>query len=371
MKKARISEIDAARGSAMFFVFISHFGYVYFGLNDRQLLWSLFAGIGMVASPTFMIISGCMLGYLYRLQYRDFRRIKIKLIDRGLFLITIGHVLIMMAHVSLAGGIRNAIPWVYITDAIGISIILGPLLIARVSRRIRIHLSLMLFAVNWLLVLFWSPGNTFLHLIKETFVGDFEANLKIYRYLFPILPWFALYFASSSLGEKIGEMDLRGDRLKIRRLFLQIGIMGITASLLLSMPLILKRLSVMNSADVDTILHVFSNPFQKLPPSLPYYLLYGGIGMIITYLLFHLNMWKFTKRIVDVASIIGRTSLFVFIIQYCVYYTLLYSLKLKYSNYWPVIFAFSMIPMILLAKFWDRNGYNRFITVGLVPHKDT
>jgi hypothetical protein len=75
-----------------------------------------------------MIMSGVMLGYLHRSNANKFQRIQTKLIDRGLFLLTIGHVLIALAHSGVAGGILEAFNWGFITDAIGVSIINFPVL---------------------------------------------------------------------------------------------------------------------------------------------------------------------------------------------------------------------------------------------------
>ena len=69
---------------------------------------ALVAKLSMIAFPAFMIMSGVMLGYLHRSNANQFQRIQTKLIDRGLFLLTIGHILIALAHSGVAGGILEA-----------------------------------------------------------------------------------------------------------------------------------------------------------------------------------------------------------------------------------------------------------------------
>ena len=86
----RIVAIDASRGAAMLFVFLAHFSFVYLmGPAPGQM--ELVAKASLIACPMFMIISGVTLGYLYRANANQFQRIQTKLIDRGLFLLTIGH----------------------------------------------------------------------------------------------------------------------------------------------------------------------------------------------------------------------------------------------------------------------------------------
>ena len=78
----------------MLFVLLSHFSSAYFkGQPDR--FWpALLYRIGMIASPTFTIVSGMLLGYLFSTTGSRFADIRTKLIDRSLFLLTVGHVLI-------------------------------------------------------------------------------------------------------------------------------------------------------------------------------------------------------------------------------------------------------------------------------------
>src|SRR5665213_2210872 len=63
-QSTRWEAIDAARGIAMFFVCVAHFGSGYFASIGEPARQTLTDRIGMVASPTFMLISGMMLGML-------------------------------------------------------------------------------------------------------------------------------------------------------------------------------------------------------------------------------------------------------------------------------------------------------------------
>lgn len=96
VKKKRIEVIDAGRGAAMLLVFLSHFSEFYFGYHGKTRLLETMYNITMIASPSFMLISGTMLGYLFRSNPGGYQRIREKYIDRGLFLLLVAHILIFI-----------------------------------------------------------------------------------------------------------------------------------------------------------------------------------------------------------------------------------------------------------------------------------
>src|SRR5689334_17065341 len=98
----RIGAIDAARGAAMLLVFFSHFGEVYFATASRMA--HVTQDIGRIATPTFVIISGIMAGYLLRSRPQDFLRIRYRLQARGLFFLVVGHLIVTISQVPRAGG---------------------------------------------------------------------------------------------------------------------------------------------------------------------------------------------------------------------------------------------------------------------------
>ena len=53
----RVRAIDAARGLAMVFVCLSHFGLEYFRRLDEPSIAKALYMVGMIGSPTFMLIS--------------------------------------------------------------------------------------------------------------------------------------------------------------------------------------------------------------------------------------------------------------------------------------------------------------------------
>ena len=90
---ARVSSIDLARGTAMFFVCLAHFSGAYLwphGMKGAELLDI----VSMVASPSFVLISGMTFGFLATLHPDDVRHLRIRLLDRGVFLLVVGHLIL-------------------------------------------------------------------------------------------------------------------------------------------------------------------------------------------------------------------------------------------------------------------------------------
>src|SRR5450755_2761389 len=118
MKQPRLKAIDAGRGLAMMFVFLSHFIEYYLSRHGKLIQLENLWNITRVASPTFMIISGITLGYLFYTKKENFSPIKSKFIDRGVFLITIAHVLIAIAWIPMVAFFQGNMRIVFITDTI-------------------------------------------------------------------------------------------------------------------------------------------------------------------------------------------------------------------------------------------------------------
>jgi uncharacterized membrane protein len=105
---SRVASIDAARGSAMLFVCLAHFTNVYFFLNGKEDIGIYLVLIGMVASPTFVTVSGLVAGFLAVTRQSSFTRLRLKLIDRGFFLLLVGHLVLSLSGVATGTGFFHA-----------------------------------------------------------------------------------------------------------------------------------------------------------------------------------------------------------------------------------------------------------------------
>ena len=189
----------------MLFVCVSHFGWAYFGrLPSHESQRALLEYVSLIASPTFVTISGLLLGFLARTRSQDFAVLRAKLVDRGLFMLTIGHGLIALAHVPMAGGIGPALEWGFITDVIAVGLLIGPFLIEHVRPGHRLALAGAAYTLSWIGVATWRPESTTLERAKEYllgpshFLGD---NPRLVSECFPLIPWLAVYVAATVLGE--------------------------------------------------------------------------------------------------------------------------------------------------------------------------
>ena len=65
---SRVASIDSARGAAMLFVCLAHFANAYQFVSGADASGMYLVLIGMVASPTFVIVSGFVAGFLSALS---------------------------------------------------------------------------------------------------------------------------------------------------------------------------------------------------------------------------------------------------------------------------------------------------------------
>src|SRR6202008_2746048 len=143
---------------AMLFVCLAHFSDAYArGASGRDLDFAILQHVAMLATPTFVLISGLLLGFLYRTPPEAMPTLKAKLFDRGLFLLTVGHLLIAVAHVPIAGGLGAALQWGFITDVIGFGLLFGPALVEPTTAKTRLTLALAAYTLSWIAVVAWRP----------------------------------------------------------------------------------------------------------------------------------------------------------------------------------------------------------------------
>lgn len=358
----RVRAIDAARGLAMVFVCLSHFGLEYFRRLDEPAIASALYIIGMIGSPTFMLISGVMLGLLYETRRERFQHYRMLLADRALFMLTVGHLLIMVASAPRLESLSETLRRGFITDALAVALLLGPTLVAHVSRRVRALFALILFAGAWILAIRWAPVNAFDAVLRYLLVGAYPNELP---HNFPLLPWLAVYLGASVLGQWIGEQLATGRQRKVERTLLAWG--GAAMTLVVLYKVCQWTLALPSSP----LLAVLASPWRKLPPSPAYLLLYGGLALVLVAGTLAVERRKLMQPLFNWATLLGRASFFVFILQFYVYYVLLLSLNLPYTPFWPLVFVASLVGITVLAKVWDDGANNRYLTVGLRPFTTT
>lgn len=354
MSGNRIDAIDAARGTAMLGVFLSHFAYGYFyrGAMVSYLPWLFY--VAMFASPMFMMISGLVLGFLYETHKECFGRIRQKLIVRGLFLMGIGHILIVIAHIPAAGSIVGALHWCFITDIIGMNLVIGPLLIGLIRPRERIAIGVLLYVFSIVVWFAWHPAVFALQVFKEIIFGE-EYGKGVFTEFFPFLPWFSLYFVSSCIGERLGRYRLQNDETRLSTLVLKVALASLCSILCLKVCFFLLNLWHVLPDSVSSF-RVLLSLFHKRPPFPGFFLFFGGVGLFLLFALLRFGEHdRLLREFSKVMIMVGRTSLFVFIVQYYVYFGVFTELRLPYSGFWPVYFIVSIAFILLVSKMWYQK----------------
>jgi uncharacterized membrane protein len=358
----RIRAIDATRGTAMLFVCLSHFGAAYLRPNHALTSAWLVYHATMIATPTFIIVSGMTLGLLHRTHRETFGSIQVKLIDKGLFLLTAGRLFILVAHVPFAGGLQAALRCGFVTDVIGVSVVVGSLLIPRLGAIARIGLGAGAYVLAWAMVLFWHPHALGWRLLRTALAGELDRfDAHVYTYVFPLLPWLGVYLCSTCLGERLaGQASSREGH--AARSFLRLGALSMALGVAAKIGLVLFRGGGLAS-DSDLPWELLLEPGRKLPPAPAYLAFYGGAGLLLTGLLFLEWRWRPMVWLLGLTTRIGQTSLFVFILQYFVYYSFFPLAALSYRAFWPAYFFLSLVFVILVDLSWHRHGLNRLLTV--------
>jgi hypothetical protein len=360
MIDSRIRSLDAGRGLAMLFVFLSHFVEYYLTCHGKisqlHAIWS----ITMIASPTFMLISGITLGYLFSVKQSNFALTQRKFMDRGLFLLSVAHILIMISWIPMLMYYHSSVYRVlFITDTIGICLIAGPLIIPVFKPGNRLILSLGLYILSWLIIALTNLKNIELIIIQDTVFGAIH-NSK-FTDNFPILPWLSIYLLGTIIGEKIGFYHLNGFPGKITSLFFKIGVLSVSFSGIII--ICHKILKAYSNIGFNNFLTAFISGSQKNPPGLVYFLFYSGAGLILLGTLNKMAESGHFDWIIAFLEIIGKTSLFAFIIQYFMYFSFVIWINPPYSDFWPVFFLLTLFMNIIAIRLWYRSGLNRFLTL--------
>jgi uncharacterized membrane protein len=364
-KSQRLGAIDAVRGAAMLFVFLAHFTSVYLWRTEARELASYLATLSMIASPTFVIVSGMMVGFFAATNPAGFHDLRIKLLDRGVFLLVVGHLLLAIAVTRAPSSFAAAYLTSFITDAIAVSIIVAPWLMTALDATTRIATAASVFLVNWLVIVQWHPAAAGLVLVKRYLVGTVSGPGSREVLVFPVFPWVAAYLAATVLGELVGKMYANGDRKGAHQLLARIGGVSFLVAGLIDGATDGLRSAHAGLAGLGWSPTWFLAMYQKFPPGPVYLGFFGGAGIVLLAAILEIDRRGAFPRVMNKLRQLGRASLFAFIAQYALYVAVLGRLHPPYTPLWPVFFVFSIIVLVQGAAAWDRHDGNRFFTVGL------
>jgi uncharacterized membrane protein len=347
----RILPIDAARGAVMLFSCLAHFAWwIHPAYPDASALLS---GVGMVATPTFLLISGAMVGMLCAVPRPD-RDLKSQLFNRGLFLLTVGHLLIASAEAHSNGGFSHTLRGITVVDEIGLATLVAAFYLpqlARFDNCVRLaQLAALVLALGAVINWIWLGL-------------QFPTQAPVVRHL-------AIYALGLPLGHYLADFA-RG---KVAAAAVAVRLLSMGALLALS-AFALRGLRWFFDHDLavqSVALDLTFKITEKSPPSPAYLLFFGGCALLLLGVTFSgvlpgrpRGEHAVTQAILHWLAVIGRASLFVFVLQYFLYWTLPDLLGIQPGRHAVLLFAGNVLLIRLAAGFWTRWRGNRWLTLGI------
>jgi uncharacterized membrane protein len=356
----RVEAFDAARGAAMLLVCLSHFttAYLWPAIGDASS--HLLFEIGMVASPTFIALSGMMVGLTSVLYRRSFRSLQVKLTDRALFILTVGHLLLIVAEFARSGS--SVLRSTQMTDVVAVCLVIALWLTPVTRPRTRVGLGLAVLATAWILIFRWTPAGTSGAVAKEILVGTGPEALM--SYTVPVLQWLGVYLICTALGQRIGSAYARHDRTAVERTFAVIAVASIATAAALRISSSPFRALAVHSTHPWAYGPLFS-PWAKNTAGPVYILFFGGLGMALVYVVVIMSHRQIGTRALRSVAQIGRSSLATFLVQQYLYFSVLWAVSPRGARAWPVVFIVSLIPVFVFGRVWDKRQLNAKLTVGL------
>jgi len=326
----RLMVIDVMRGTAMLLVILAHTAWLADSRRVPALPFLTLIRVTNLASMAFVFVSGTMVSYF--LETREHRLVVRRFARRALFLALVVHPVIWCACWFWNPGLPSVMvrSW-YITDTIAACLVLGPQAMRVLSIPTRAIVAALLPAVSVLLRAYWAPASAAGGVVKELLVG--RTSFATY---YPLLPWFAVFLAGSVLGARIA--DAGTDRAGLR------SVSRVMAG---------GGLALMVAGAVSIALYKATRGFiapallQALHPDRTTVMFpaYRGALLVIFALIMRRASGKTGfGRVAWATSVIGRSSLFAFVTQFIVVWSLpaLFGLKgaLTMTTIWPAFALF-------------------------------
>jgi uncharacterized membrane protein len=344
----------------MLAVFLAHFVAAYdvvFQASHSRLADYLH-WVTYTASPAFVLISGVMLGLLHERNQERWSGMRDRFIDRGLTLLLLGHVLIGAA-VAIRSGLDVGFRRIFITDTIGVSLIVGATVIVRLLPWQRIVVGASFLVTSWLVPFLWQPRASGLGWrIEDVLFGEglWLANN------FPPLAWFGVFVVGSAAGAAVGRLGHANPR-QLARAAGILGVSSMSAGLLLKVLFhALARLRPL--AAHATRLNYLGSITGKFPPTPAYLLFYGGMALLLFTLVLSWADTPLGLLVNRWTALFGRTALVSFLAQFYVYYVGVTFLPHPRGAWIAVYFLSTVLLLRQFAGFWDRRNGNRWFTIG-------
>ncbi len=355
----RVPAIDAARGTAMVLVCLAHFAskYILPAGGDAPGTWLPF--VGHIASPMFFVISGSMVGYLFATHPETFGRVRATLAKRAVFFLTAGHLLILGAHARSLNDLTGSARMLFVTDTIALALLLSPRLL-RIPPRVRLAGAVAVYAASCALVYLSEPHGLAWRIVKDTFVGiDGDG---FWEYNVPVLPWLAVHAAATVLGPRLAEPLSRTGRMRIEQLLASVGCAVVAMGAVVRLFCLFLVDHVMAPGGrAAFVARQLASPWQRVPPSPVHLLLFSGLALLGISVVFALERRGVLASLLAWLTVLGKTSAFVFILQFYVFYVIVPALVPLSLTMAPFVFFAAMLAIGEAARIWlhRRSKFTR------------
>jgi uncharacterized membrane protein len=359
----RVVPIDAIRGMAMFFTCLAHFaGWLQDGYPQ---LGDFLARCGRIGTPLFLLLSGAMISFVQLREGRASKASRAALLDRGLFILIVGHLAIVLAGAHRTEGFQATLLSSFTIDAIGIACILVALLPTQCALRWAPGAAMLTFLLSWVTALSWHPTDSALIVMKQVLFGLLDGDLKTAHGYVPLLPDVAICIMGIPLGQLWARQVARDDGFAmVGKWMLQIGLAAALTGLALKTMRVVFDLN--DETDWSRVVVLSLSVYQKIPPSPNYLLFFAGCGIALSGLA--LLGWR-RQRLTSALRIladVGRASLFVYVAQFLVIWALPNALGITPDRYSGLLFLVELLFLWWLARCWNAIDGNRWYTLGLV-----
>lgn len=319
-----------------------------------------------LATPTFLLLSGFIIGHLVRADTRG--NVRLILLDRGLFLLIPIHLLFGLWDLPQVGLLQWMFGRGYITDVFGIALLAAvPLRAASTFTLASLGTALCL--GSWVAAATLHERSEWVHrlgvlLFDVRVAGELGTSA-------PLVPYLGVFLIGMALSLHVRPMLLANAHRDLARrlaflggaaIFIVFGGIAVWHFGHEYLPRVLRAQAVVES------LRTTFDPRSKRPPSPAYVLFYGGAALLVLSAFLRYQSQRLLNPIIRTSSIIGRASLMCFVVQD--WLLLLMPEVFGFSRIHSAAFWFTYLAACLailyrFAKWWDDRNGNRFLTIGL------
>lgn len=363
----RLLPVDALRGTAMTFVGISHislFVGAYSGSMAAVLKW-----LGFFATPNFLLMSGLACGY--QLARVPGVATVARIVDRGLFVLLIGHVLIAgsLVYITPPG---TAFQQVMITDTIGLLLCLTPLF-RHLGPSAAVATGLAIFVCSSVFGLAWHPVSPAGIALGGALLDVRAAVPTQKAWVAPTVQYFGIFIVGLGIGKLICRHRGTERERSLSQRLLWCGAGAMLAGVALNgIAHVVRPVLLHHFADagwVEVLLEAL-NVRRKNPPGLAYALFYGGAGIALVGALGLLTRRDTSvyTRAARIVAVVGRASFVSYVAQQWLIDFV--PMWLNFQTWLTPRVSIAYLVLVVLAtlaiaEVWDRYNGNRHLTLGL------